>query len=145
MIQAASRAQLSPRVREYVYPHVLHLFFPLNKYFTLSTASRLWGNSLLQEPKGRALVTAHQLLSPQRPGLNLWLGSQASLQAEATRDQEHQRTEWGSDQLRIRGRPAQGAGLLAPSPALSPQGRSKQFTRQNGAEFSRPEQFQMVV
>ena len=53
VIQAAERARLSPRVRTCVYPHALHLFFPRNKYFTLSTTSRLWGNSLLQELKGQ--------------------------------------------------------------------------------------------
>ena len=43
----------------HVYPHLLYLFFPLNKHVTSFTTFHLWGNSFLQSQRASALVTDH--------------------------------------------------------------------------------------
>ena len=80
---------LSLWVRTCVYAHILYSFFLL--ITTCFPTFCLCGNSFLQSQRARPLVTDHWsngqdlVHSPPQPGLALWLGTQASLQAIAGR------------------------------------------------------------
>ena len=73
-----------------VYPRIPYSFL-LIKHFTCFTTFHLRGSSFLQSRRARALVSDHwpsgydPVLPPLQPSPNLWMGTQAPLQAVAGR------------------------------------------------------------
>ena len=96
--------QLCLWVHPCVYPHILYPFFLLiSKHFTCFITFCLCGNSFLQSQRARTLVTDHRsrgwnlVVSPTWLSLNLYLGTQALLQATVGQgDPRSERQLWGT-------------------------------------------------